>query len=105
MKLLAIVGSYRKGKTIDRLIDSAIEGAKANNDTVEEEKIYLVDKNITYCKNCMVCREDDPNIRIAQCVIPDDMQTLYTALDEADSFIFGTPVNMGHVTAIMKTFL
>ncbi len=34
------------------------------------------------------------------------MQTLYnTALDEADSFIFGTPVNMGQVTAIMKTFL
>jgi len=42
MKLLAIVGSYRKGKTIDSLIDSAIEGAKANNDTVEKEKIYLV---------------------------------------------------------------
>jgi len=105
MKLLAIVGSYRKGKTIDSLIDSAIEGAKANNDTVEEEKIYLVDKNIKYCKNCMVCREDDPHKQIAKCVIPDDMQTLYTALDEADSFIFGTPVNMGHVTAIMKTFL
>jgi len=105
MKLLAIVGSYRKGKTIDTLVDSAIEGAKANNDDVVAEKIHLLDKDIKYCKNCMVCREDDPTKRIAKCVVSDDMQPLHTALDEADVLIFGTPVNMGHATAIMKTFL
>ena len=105
MKLLAIVGSYRKGKTIDTLVDSAIEGARANSADVDATKIHLVDKNIEYCRNCMVCREDDPDKPLAKCVIADDMQTLCTALDEADAFIFGTPVNMGHATAIMKTFL
>ncbi|NQT82417.1 flavodoxin family protein [bacterium] len=105
MRLLAIVGSYRKGKTVDTLIDAAIKGARAGRENVEVEKIHLVDKNVKYCKNCMVCREDDPNKPIAKCVIADDMQTLCAALDEADGFIFGTPVNMGHETAIMKTFL
>ena len=105
MKVLAIVGSYRRGKTIDTLVDSAIEGAKANRGDVAAEKIYLIDKDIKYCKNCMVCREDDSNKPIARCVIADDMQAFYPALDEADRFILGTPINHGHETAIMKTFV
>jgi len=105
MKVLAIVGSYRKGKTIDTLMDKAIEGVKANDRKAEVEKIYLVDRNIEYCKNCMTCRNDEPSKPIAKCIIPDDMQTIYPLMDEAEGFIFGTPVNMGYATAIMKTFL
>jgi hypothetical protein len=99
------MGSYRKGKTIDTLLDKAIEGAKAGNSQVEVEKVSLIDKHIEYCKNCMVCRNDDPEKNIAKCIISDDMQNLYPMLDQADAFMFGTPVNMGHETAIMKTFL
>jgi len=51
MRLLAIVGSYRKGKTVDTLIDAAIKGARAGRENVEVEKIHLVDKNVKYCKN------------------------------------------------------
>ena len=105
MKIVAIMGSYRKGKTIDTLLDKAIEGAKAGNPQVEVEKVTLVDKHIEYCKNCMVCRNDNPEKNVAKCIISDDMQTLYPKLDEADAFMFATPVNMGHETAIMKTFL
>jgi multimeric flavodoxin WrbA len=39
MKIIAIMGSYRKGKTIDTLMDKAIEGAQASNSKVEVEKI------------------------------------------------------------------
>jgi multimeric flavodoxin WrbA len=105
MNILAIMGSYRKGKTIDTLMDKAIEGAKANNSNIRVDKLYLIDKNIKYCKNCMVCRKDDENKNIADCVISDDMQIIYPMIEKADGFIFGTPVNMGAVTAIMKTFL
>lgn len=104
MKLLAIVGSYRKGKIIDTLVNKAIEGAETNN-KVETEKLYLVDKNIKYCKNCMTCRNDEPGKRIAECIIQDDMQEIYPLIDKAESFIFGTPVNIGTATAVMKTFL
>ena len=105
MNILAIMGSYRKGKTIDTLMNKAIEGTQANNNNIHVDKLYLVDKNIKYCKNCMVCRKDDPDKKIADCIIPDDMETIYPMIEEADGFIFGTPVNMGAVTAIMKTFL
>lgn len=105
MKILAIIGSYRKGKTIDTLIDKAIEGAKAKVNGVSVEKLYLVDKHIEYCRNCMVCRNDDPGKKMAACVIADDMKSIYPMIDEADLFIFGTPVNCGHETAVMKTFI
>jgi multimeric flavodoxin WrbA len=110
MKIVAIMGSYRKGKTIDTLMDRAIEGAKdgvgkGGREAVDVKKIYLIDKDIRYCKNCMVCRKDDLDKAIALCPIKDDMQEIYPLLDEADAYIFGTPVNMGAVTAVMKTFL
>ena len=106
MYILAIMGSYRKGKTIDTLMDKAIDGAKANNKgNIKVDKLYLIDKNIKYCKNCMVCRKDDKNKNVANCVISDDMEEIYPMIEKADAFIFGTPVNMGAATAIMKTFL
>ena len=104
MKLLALVGSYRKGKTIDTLTDKAIEGAQQSGD-VSVDKVYLKDRNIKYCTNCMVCRYDDPTKEIAKCPIADDMQELNPLFDAADRYIFATPVNCGTVTAVMKTFL
>lgn len=105
MNILAVMGSYRKGKTIDTLMDKAIEGAKASNTDVQVDKLYLIDKNIEYCRNCMACRRDDEDKNIAKCVISDDMETIYLMIEKADGFIFATPINMGTVTAIMKTFL
>jgi hypothetical protein len=102
--LLAFIGSYRKGKTIDTLVDKAIEGAQQAAG-VSVEKIYLKDKSIKYCTNCMVCRNDDPAKEIAKCPIADDMQDIYPAIQQADAFIFATPINCGTVTALMKAFL
>ena len=104
MKLLAIVGSYRTGKTIDTLTERAIAGAHAN-EGVSVETVRLIDRDIKYCSNCMVCRNDDPSKEIAKCSIDDDMQEIYPAIQQADGFIFATPINIGTVTAVMKTFL
>ncbi len=105
MKLLAIVGSYRKGKTIDTLVDRAIEGARSAGTAVAVDKVVLRDKHIEFCRNCMTCRQDDPAKPYAKCVIQDDMQEIYPLVDAADAFLFGTPVNMASETAIMKAFL
>jgi len=105
MKIVAISGSYRKGKTIETLMEKALEGARAQNESTESTMIRLVEKKIEYCRNCYACYNDDPSKPYARCVIQDDMQEIYPLLAEADGYIFGTPVNMGHATAVMKTFL
>ncbi|MBF0252212.1 MAG: flavodoxin family protein [Candidatus Omnitrophica bacterium] len=105
MKILAISGSYRKGKTIDILIDKAVEGIRQVDPSIEVEKISLIDKNIKYCTSCMSCRNDDPDLPLAKCSINDDMQEIYNKMLDADGYIFGTPVNCGHVTAVLKTFI
>lgn len=105
MNIVAIMASYRKGRTIDTLVDQAIAGALAANPDATAEKITLIDKQIEYCRNCMTCRNDDPSKPLATCVIQDDMQAIYPVLDAADAYIIGTPINMGNETALLKTFL
>jgi FMN-dependent NADH-azoreductase len=105
VRVVAVMGSYRKGKTIDSLTDEAIAGVRDVDPSAEIDKVVLVDHDIRYCTNCMACMRDDPDKPIARCPIDDDMQALYPTLRYADAYIFATPVNMGAVTAIMKTFL
>ncbi|MCK4392999.1 flavodoxin family protein [Candidatus Bipolaricaulota bacterium] len=105
MKIVAVMGSYRKSKTIDTLVDRAIEGAKSAGASVEVEKITLIDRHIEYCRNCGVCRNDDPSKPIARCAIDDDMQEILPIMGEADAYIFGVPIFEGTVNAVTKTFL
>jgi multimeric flavodoxin WrbA len=50
-------------------------------------------------------RSDNPDKNQADCIINDDMNIIYPLLNEADGYIFASPINMGHITAVMKTFL
>jgi len=105
MKIVAVMGSYRKGKTIDTLVDRAIEGVKSSRPDAEIEKITLIDRDIQYCRNCGVCRNDDLAKPIARCAIDDDMQEILPIMGEADAYVFGTPIFEGTVNALTKTFL
>jgi FMN-dependent NADH-azoreductase len=105
MNLLAIIGSPRKGKATDTLVDKAIEGIKAKEPDCNVKKINLVDYNIQYCKNCLVCRDADTNEPLSKCVIKDDMAQIYEELLESDALILGTPVHSGYPTALMMIFL
>lgn len=105
MKVVAIMGSYRKGKTIDTLVDRAIEGVTSVSPDAQVEKITLIDRDIQYCRNCGVCRKDDPAKPVARCMIDDDMQQILPMMAEADAYIFGTPIFEGTVNAVTKTFM
>jgi len=58
MNLLAIVGSPRKSKATDTLIDKAIDGVKSKNLNCSIKKIYLVDHKIKFCTDCLTCWKD-----------------------------------------------
>lgn len=105
MNLLAIVGSPRKGKATDILVDRAIEGVKSIHPGCNVNKIHLADKDIKHCKDCLACWKNKTNEPVARCAIRDDMDQLNGEILKADCLIMGTPVHMGYATALMMTFL
>ena len=105
MNLLAIVGSPRKGKSTDTLVDKAIEGVKSKNPDCNVKKINLIEHNIKFCKNCLACRDSKTTEPIAKCTIRDDMDYINEEILNSDCLIFGTPVHMGYATGIMMTFM
>jgi len=104
MRVLAVMGGYRKGRSTDRLLDEALAGAAGAAD-VTVDKLILIDHDIRYCRNCLACRNDEAATPYAKCVLHDDMDAIYPMVADADAYLFATPVNMGAVTAVMKTFL
>ena len=105
MNLLAIVGSPRKGKATDTLVDKAIEGVKYSIPDCNVQKLNLADYDIKFCRNCLACRDSKTNEPMAMCAIRDDMDYIKEEVLKSDALIFGTPVHMGYATAIMMTFL
>ena len=102
-KVVGIVGSYRKGRTIDIAVSAILEGAKAKG--AETKKIYLLDKHIEFCTNCRSCAQEKVDARRSKCVHNDDMDGILTEIDNADAVVLGAPINFGNVTAIMKRFV
>ncbi len=105
MNLLAIVGSPRKGKATDTLVDKAIEGYKSKVQNCNVKKLNLIEYDIQFCKNCLACRDSQTKKPVAECTIRDDMDYIKEKILKSDSLIFGTPVHMGYATAIMMAFL
>jgi len=95
MKLMAFVGSPRRGSNTDLLIDSAIAGAQSLAQ-IEAEKIYLYDGGIKTCIGCLACTA----LKGSQpCPIEDDMGGVLSRMEQADAFIFGTPNHVHSMSA------
>ncbi len=100
MKIMAFIGSPRKGSNVDILTDKIIEGARSRTG-VEAEKIYLYEADIQYCTGCGAHNVLQGG---KECPLKDDMKGLLDRMLEADAFIFGTP-NHGHtMSAAMVNF-
>lgn len=105
MNLLAIVGSPRKGKVTDTLVDKAIEGVKSVHPECNVKKIYLVDQDIKYCKDCLACWKSKTKGPVARCAIRDDMDTINEEIIKSDRLIIGTPIHMAYASSLIMTFL
>lgn len=87
MKIMAFIGSPRKGSNVDTLVDRVIEGAQSTG-PVEAEKIYLYEADIKNCIGCLACtvlKGSQP------CPLRDDMPGILERMAKADAFIFSTP--------------
>ncbi len=102
MKLMAVIGSPRKGGNTEQLVDRVIAGCRSTAQ-VEVEKFFVTDKHIEYCNGCLTCTFPPPGT--GTCVIKDDMDELLEHIKESDAFIFGTPNYMRTVTPALLNFL
>ncbi len=101
-KVVAIVGSYRKGGTVDSAVEAVLAGAREKG--AETVTFYLTEKHVEFCTNCRQCVQAAGNER-GKCVQQDDMEPMLQAIDAADAIVLGSPVNFYNVTAIFRRFM
>jgi multimeric flavodoxin WrbA len=100
MKIMAIMGSPRKGSNVDILIDKVIEGVKSKTD-VEVEKVYIYESDIKYCTGCGA----HSILQGAKdCPLGDDMDGILKRMQQADAFIFGSPNHGRTISAGLTNF-
>jgi multimeric flavodoxin WrbA len=98
MLVTGIIGSPRKGGNTDLLVQKILEGALSKG--AETQTVYLNDLNIRECQECMQCKTNK-----FRCAVEDDMQTVYPIIDSSNVLVLGSPIFIGYITGIMKTFI
>lgn len=101
-RVVAVVGSYRRGGTIDTAVAAILEGARSAG--ASTETIFLTEKHVEFCTNCRSCVQD-PGPERGKCVQRDDLESLLEQIDTADAVILASPVNCFNVTAIFRRFM
>lgn len=84
MKILGIYGSPRKGGNSDRLLDQALEGARSAG--AETDVVYARRLEMSGCTECGGCNET------GECVLQDDMRSVYPLIAEARAIILASPI-------------
>lgn len=97
MNVLGIVGSYRKNGNTDILVKKVLEGVESEN--IKTDYIFLNDYNINDCIGCEGCKNS------YQCIINDDMKSIYPLIEKADAIVLGSPTYFYNVTGKVKNFL
>lgn len=100
MKISAFYGSPKKDGNSATIVDSILEGAeKAGH---EIERFYLYDLNF---KGCTACENAEKIHLERMCIHEDDMKKqIIPKMIDSDLFVISSPVYMGHITGVTKTF-
>ena len=100
MKIMAVLGSPRKGGNTDLLIDKVIEGAESAGN-VDVKKVYIYSSDIRYCTGCGL-----HNVLFGskECPSKDDMPGILEQMKDSDAFIFGTPNHCRTISAGLTNF-
>ena len=102
MKVIAINGSPRKNWNTAIMLQSALEGAKA--DGAETELINLYDYEYKGCVSCLACKRKGSKAN-GLCAYKDALSTILEKCKEADALVLGAPIYFGDVTGMMRSFL
>ena len=98
-KILIVLGSPRKKGNSATLGAKVAEAAIA--DGAEVETVYLNGLNIKTCQGCEKCQQES----FIGCAIEDEMNQLYSKLQEADSIVVASPIYWFNISAQTKIFI
>lgn len=96
-KVLALMGSPRRGGNSDLLLDSLIEGARESG--AEVEKIWIRRLKFQPCLEINYCQ------KTGECILKDDMTAIYPKLLEAEIVVLASPVFFMGVSADAKALI
>ena len=99
MKIIGFIASpHREGNTA-WTVNKILDGAKEQG--AETQSWCSSDLDIKPCRGCLGCHSKQGD---RGCVINDDMQEIYNALDRADALVLGSPIYMGQMSGQAKVF-
>ncbi|HEX8712256.1 MAG TPA: flavodoxin family protein [Terracidiphilus sp.] len=101
-RIVAIVGSYRRGATIDTTVSEIMQAAREHG--AETHTIHLTEQHIEFCRNCRQCTQQPGEAR-GKCVQNDDLEAILDEIEAADAIVLASPVNYYNVTAIFRRFM
>jgi len=102
LKICLIVGSPRKKRSCNFLIDQAIEGIKSVDGEFEINKIQITDFKLTPCNGCDQCLRPPHDCPLAE---DDDTIKLEKLLLGSDALLIAAPNYFGSVSSQIKVFI
>jgi multimeric flavodoxin WrbA len=105
MKILVLIGSFRKNGNTDQLMDlikSELQNIAIQRSVpVEIETIYLGHQQIGPCRGCRVCFDRGEE----KCPLKDDLLDIKARMRAADGILVASPVYVDDVSGITKTWI
>lgn len=101
-KITLIVGSPRKNRSCNFLIDNAIEGIKSVSNEITFNKIFITDFKITPCTGCDQCLRSPYDCPLSE---DDDTKNLEDLILDSDAIIIAAPNYFGSVSSQIKVFI
>lgn len=99
MKVLMINGGPHKNGTTNAALE---EMAKVfAEEGIESEIVWVGNKPISGCLACMMCAKTGDG----RCAINDIVNDILDMADEADGFVFGTPVHYGGASGAITSLM
>jgi len=102
IKITLIVGSPRKNKSCNFLIDEAIEGIRSVNGEFEINKIHITDYKLIPCNGCDQCLRSPNDCPLAK---EDDTKKLEDVILGSDALIIAAPNYFGSVSSQIKVLI